>query len=88
MDFPLMQYFFRLLGLSGFLRYDFEESGMKYNILSAQMWLSWVFGFSGFQSGSPIPKGESCLGKLICVGTALENVYLQKLRLLVEWRPS
>ena len=37
-------FFFRLLGLSGFLRYDFEESGMKNNILSGQMWPSWVFG--------------------------------------------
>ena len=40
----LCHIFLRLLGLSGFLRYDFEESGMKYNILSGQMWPSWVFG--------------------------------------------
>ena len=44
LDFVSYAIFFRLLGLSGFLRYDFEESGMKYNILSGQMWPSWVFG--------------------------------------------
>ena len=36
---------------------------MKYNIVSAQTWPSWVFGFSGFQSAPQIkttlPKGES-----------------------------
>ena len=37
MNFPLMAYFFRLLSLSGFLGYDFKDSGMKYNILLAQM---------------------------------------------------
>ena len=38
--FHICHIFFRLLGLSGFLRYDFEESGMKYNILSGQIWPS------------------------------------------------
>ena len=53
MDFPLMPYFFRLLALSGFLGYDFSYSGIKYNILSAQMCQSWVFGLCGPWIGSP-----------------------------------
>ena len=61
--FHLCHVFFRLLSLSGFLRYDFQESGMKYNILSGQILPSWVFGFSGFQSAPPnkttLPKGDS-----------------------------
>ena len=63
-----MPYFLRLLGLSCFQRDDFSESGMKYNILSAQMWPSWVFGSFQFQIGrdprkSMGPKGESMAPK-------------------------
>ena len=42
--------FFRLLAPRGRKSLSEEESGMKYNILSAQMWPSWVFGSSGFPS--------------------------------------
>ena len=51
-----MPYFFRLLAPRGRKSLIKEESGMKYNILSPQMWPSWVFGSSQFQIGRDLVR--------------------------------